>query len=205
MWAHEWDILLFALGDKQGVAKTLDKVRLYLRDQYNLVNNNELAFVWITDFPFYEYDEGSESWDFGHNPFSHVVGWVESLQNLTHDEIQTNQYDLTLNGYEILSWSIRNHDPEVMIAAFEKLGMSEADVKGRFWAMYEAFQYGCPPHGGFAFGFDRLMMILRDEPNIRECYAFPKSGRAQDVMMQAPSRLDDEQLKELSISVIDHE
>jgi aspartyl-tRNA synthetase len=97
------------------------------------------------------------------------------LKNKDFSEIETNQYDMVLNGYEILSGSIRNSNPQVMVAAFEKLGLSEADVKERFGAMYEAFQYGAPPHGGFAFGFDRLMMILLDEPNIRECYAFPKS------------------------------
>ncbi|USN55125.1 MAG: aspartate--tRNA ligase [Candidatus Peribacteria bacterium] len=181
--AEQGDILFFAAGAPALVHKVLNKVRLYCRDKYELADPNELAFCWITDFPFYEYDEARQAWDFGHNPFSHVVGGVEALKTKDCSEIQTNQYDLVLNGYEILSGSIRNHNPEVMVAAFEKLGLSEADVKERFGAMYEAFQYGAPPHGGFAFGFDRLMMILIDEPSIRECYAFPKSGKAEDVMM----------------------
>jgi aspartyl-tRNA synthetase len=117
-------------------------------------------------------------------------------------ERQTTQYDLTCNGYEILSGSIRNHDPEVLLKVFETAGYALDDIKRRFGTMYEALQYGCPPHGGFAFGFDRLMMILRDEPNIRECYAFPKSGRAQDAMMNAPSFVDAEELKVLGVKVI---
>jgi len=120
--------------------------------------------------------------------------------------VQTNQYDMVLNGFEILSWSIRNCNPEVMVKVFEKIGLSEDDVKSKFWAMYEAFQYGAPPHGGFAFGFDRLMMILRDEPSIRECYAFPKSWKAEDVMMGAPAEVDEKELEVLGVkSVIEDE
>jgi len=200
--ASEGDILLFAIGSKVEVAKVLNKLRLHLRDAYNLADQNELAFCWITDFPFYELNESSGERDFWHNPFSHIIWWVEALQNNDFEDIQTNQYDMVLNGYEILSWSIRNHDPAVMVAAFEKLWMSESDVIERFGAMYEAFQYGAPPHGGFAFWFDRIMMILLDEPNIRECYAFPKSGKAEDTMMWAPAPLLDERvLDELGISV----
>ena len=201
--AEEGDILFFGAGPQSLVHKVMNKVRLYCRDMYNLVNKDELAFCWITDFPFYEYDEGQDRWDFGHNPFSHVLGWVEALKKKDFAEIQTNQYDMVLNGHEILSGSIRNSNPEVMVAAFEKLGMSEDDVKERFGAMYEAFQYGAPPHGWFAFGFDRIMMILLDEPNIRECYAFPKSWRAEDVMMWAPNFLEKEQLDELNIDLVE--
>ncbi len=203
--AEDGDMLFFGVGSKDLVAKVLNKVRLYCRDYYKLVDDNDLAFVWITDFPFYEYDEKNKKRDFWHNPFSHVVGWVEALKTKDCSEIQTNQYDMVLNGFEILSGSIRNHNPQVMVAAFEKLGMGEAQIKERFGAMYEAFQYGAPPHGGFAFGFDRIMMIFQDEPNIRECYAFPKSWRAEDVMMGAPSVLDKWQLDELNISLIEKE
>lgn len=203
--AQDGDILFFALWSVHSVAKVLNKLRLHLRDTYQLVDDTDLAFCWITDFPFYEYDENNDTRDFGHNPFSHVVWWVEALQTKDFEDIQTNQYDMVLNGYEILSWSIRNHNPEVMVAAFEKLGMSEQDVKERFGAMYEAFQYGAPPHGWFAFGFDRLMMILLDETNIRECYAFPKSGRAEDTMMWAPNTVDDADMEVLWISLIEKE
>jgi len=113
----------------------------------------------------------------------------------------SEQYDLSCNGYEILSGSIRNHDPELLLEAFKLVGRGEDEIKQKFGAMYEAFQFGPPPHGGFAIGFDRLLMILKDEENIREIYAFPKSGRAQDVMMGAPGFVDQEQLDELGIDL----
>lgn len=207
-WAQAGDMILFGVGSFASVCKVLDKLRTTLRDQYKLVDNNELALCFVVDFPFFEGDEqedGTTKWDFWHNPFSEVVGGKQSLEQLPMGQIMTHQYDIICNGYEIGGGSIRNSDPEVLLAAFAKVGYDEADVKAKFATMYEAFQYGCPPHGGCAFGFDRLMMILCDEPNIRETYAFPKSGRAQDVMMQAPSILDDQQLEELSISVITRE
>ena len=199
------DTLLFALGDLHSVAKVGNKVRMDCRDRFNLVDNNELSFAWIVNFPFFEMND---EWklDFAHNPFSMVSGGVSALQAVIEQWadptlIMSEQYDMVCNGFEILSWSIRNHHPEVLVKAFEFVGKSEDDVKKKFWAMYEAFQYGCPPHGGFAFGFDRLLMILKDEPNIREIYAFPKSGRAEDVMMGAPSYVDDVQLDELHLTV----
>jgi len=199
------DMIFFAVWSFASVCKVLDKLRITLRDQYRLVDDNELALCFVVDFPFFEWDEqedGTMKWDFGHNPFSEVVGWLESLHNLPMDQIMTHQYDIICNGYEIGGGSIRNSNPEVLVAAFEKVGYDEQTVKERFGTMYEAFQYWCPPHGGCAFGFDRLMMILTDESNIRETYAFPKSGRAEDVMMQAPSIIDDTQLEELSIKTL---
>ena len=117
------------------------------------------------------------------------------------EEVYGFQYDLTLNGYEILSGSIRNHDLELLTEAFRMVGRSEEEVKSKFGGMYEAFQYGVPPHGGFAFGIDRFMMILLNEDNIRDMYAFPKSGKAQDAMMNAPSDVDEDSLKELHIKI----
>jgi aspartyl-tRNA synthetase len=199
------DTLVFVLGTAQEVAKVGNKVRMDMRDRFSLVDNRELNFAWIVNFPFFEMnDEGKL--DFAHNPFSMVSWGVASLQAVIEQgadptQIMSEQYDMVCNGFEILSWSIRNHHPEVLVKAFEFVGKSEDDVKKKFWAMYEAFQYGCPPHGGFAFGFDRLLMILKDEPNIREIYAFPKSGRAEDVMMGAPSYVDEIQLDELSLKV----
>lgn len=112
-----------------------------------------------------------------------MLGGVEALDSQDMSKIMTQQYDLVLNGLELGSGSIRNHNPDVLLKVFQKVGYDEAEIKKRFGAIYQALHYGCPPHGGFAFGFDRLLMILLDEPNIRECYAFPKSAKAQDVMM----------------------
>ncbi len=200
--AVTWDIVFFGAWSYDLVCKVLHTVRIYLRDLYELVDKNELAFCFVVDFPFFEVDEETGEFEFGHNPFSRVVWGVEALESLPIHEIMTNQYDVVLNWYEIWWWSIRNHETEVLLKVFEKVWRDEQEVKERFGALYEAFQYGCPPHGGCAFGFDRFMMVLADEPNIRECYAFPKSWRAEDTMMWAPAVIDDaEQLKELSITV----
>jgi len=200
MDAKDWDMVFFGVGKYELVCKVLDKVRMSLRDKYELVNKDDLAYCIIIDFPFYEWDESNERIDFGHNPFSVVVGWKEALENTENPlDVMTHQYDVVLNGYELGSGSIRNHDPEVLVAAFEKVWLTEQDVKDKFGAMYEAFQYGCPPHGWFAFGLDRHMMILRDEESVRECYAFPKSWRGEDLMMSAPAVIDEAQLEELKI------
>ena len=196
------DMIFFAAGEYERSCKILGTVRVALRDKYNLADQNELAFTWVTDFPMFEVDEATGKIDFGHNPFSWPQGGMEALENKRPEEIFAAQYDLALNGFEILSGGIRNHDPRVMLKAFGMVGKGEAEVKEKFGAMYNAFQYGAPPHGGFAFGFDRLLMILKDEPNIREVYAFPKSGRAEDTMMSAPSYVDDAQLNELHIDLL---
>ena len=204
VWAKVWDIVFFAVGEPASAGKALNVVRLFLRDKYKLVDQNHLAFVWITNFPFYDMND---EWklDFAHNPFSHITGWVQALESQDPLHLVSEQYDMVCNGYEILSGSIRNHDADVLIKAFEKVGKWEKEVKDKFGAMYEAFQFGAPPHGWFAFGFDRLLMILKDEENIREIYAFPKSGRAEDVMMGAPSFLDEAQLTEMHIKPLDSE
>lgn len=198
------DMVFFGAGDRKLVNKVLGKVRLGLRDRLGLANNGELAFAWITDFPMYELkDDGS--YDFEHNPFSMPHGGVGAFsEGVDPLSIYGAQYDLACNGYEVLSGSIRNHDLRALVKAFEIVGKGEEDVKNRFGAMYNAFQFGVPPHGGFAFGFDRLLMIFKDESNIREIYAFPKSGKAEDTMMNAPSLIDEAQLRELHIKVRDH-
>jgi aspartyl-tRNA synthetase len=196
------DMVFFAAGEYERSCKILGTVRVALRDKYTLADQNELAFTWVTDFPMFEVDEATGKIDFGHNPFSWPQGGMDALENKKPEEIFAAQYDLALNGFEILSGGIRNHDPRVMLKAFGMVGKGEAEVKEKFGAMYNAFQYGAPPHGGFAFGFDRLLMILKDEPNIREVYAFPKSGRAEDTMMSAPSYVDDAQLGELHIDLL---
>lgn len=177
---------------------------------------NELAFAWIVDFPFYEWTEenpstgsGQGKWDFGHNPFSMPHG--ESLPDSDNDDndykngklgkVVAMQYDLALNGYEVAGGSIRNHKPELLKKAFELLGYKENVIMEKFGHMIEAFSYGVPPHGGAAFGFDRLMMILLNEPNIRETIAFVKAGDGRDLMTEAPSEVDERQLKELHIKI----
>ncbi|MDD2891793.1 MAG: aspartate--tRNA ligase [Candidatus Gracilibacteria bacterium] len=196
------DMIFFGAGEYSLVTKVLGAVRVALRDKYNLADKNELAFAWITDFPMFERkDDGSI--DFEHNPFSMPHGGASAFDNPEPTEIHGMQYDLACNGYEILSGSIRNHDLKALVKAFEMVGKGEEEVKEKFGAMYNAFQYGVPPHGGFAFGFDRLLMILKDEDNIREVYAFPKSGKAEDVMMNAPNYVDDAELKVLGIEVRD--
>lgn len=194
------DMIFFGAGEYSLVTKVLGAVRIALRDKYHLADKNELAFAWITDFPMFERkDDGTI--DFEHNPFSMPHGGATAFDNPNPTEIHGMQYDLACNGYEILSGSIRNHDIKALVKAFEIVGKGEEEVKEKFGAMYNAFQYGVPPHGGFAFGFDRLLMILKDEDNIREVYAFPKSGKAEDVMMNAPNFVDDAELRELGIEL----
>lgn len=175
-----------------------------LKRRYHLVDENTLSFAWITDFPLFEKDEKTGKLDFAHNPFSSINATIEDLRMMNPLDIYSFQYDLTLNGYEILSGSIRNHNLELLIEAFRMVGRSEEEVKTKFGGMYEAFQYGVPPHGGFAFGIDRFMMILLNEENIRDMYAFPKSGKAQDMMMNAPSDVDEESLRELHIKLLEN-
>ncbi len=195
------DMIFFWAGEYKVVSKVLGQVRLACRDRFDLVKSEELAFAWVTDFPMYEQkDDGS--YDFEHNPFSMPHGGVHAFDgNPDPLSIYGCQYDLACNGYEILSGSIRNHSVDALVKAFNVVGKGEEEVKSKFGAMYSAFQYGVPPHGGFAFGFDRLLMILRDESNIREIYAFPKSGKAEDAMMNAPAEVDEVQLRELHIKV----
>jgi aspartyl-tRNA synthetase len=166
---------------------------------------NLLAFAWIVDFPFFEKTEGGKSeWTFTHNPFSSAIPahteWLRNKENI--GEIITAQYDIVLNGYEIGGGSIRNHDPELLKTVFEVLGHSEEDINNNFGHMLKALGSGAPPHGGIAWGFDRLIMLLQNEPNIREVIAFPKTGEGKDLMMNAPSEVSDAQLKELSLEII---
>lgn len=195
------DIVFFSANEFKRAVSVLSVVRLALRDKFNLADNNKLSFVWIVDFPMFEQDEVTWKLDFCHNPFSMPHGWVEAFDREDLLSIKAIQYDLACNWYEILSWSIRNHDVESLVKAFSIVWRDKQEVIDKFGAMYEAFQYWVPPHGWFAIGMDRLMMILKDEDNIREVYAFPKSGKAQDVMMNAPSVIDKAQLDELHIEI----
>ena len=201
------DVVFFGAGEKKVVQGYMWKFRDYLAGLMNLASDDEISFCWITDFPIFEEDEVTGKIDFEHNPFSMPSGWASDFDKEGKDllEVKGLQYDLACNGYEILSGAIRNHDIASLVKAFEKVGRSEQEVKDKFGATYEAFQYGVPPHGWFAIGMDRLMMIYLNEDNIRDVYAFPKSGAAQDVMMWSPIAVDEEQLWELKIELVEED
>jgi len=200
-----WDIIFFSASEFKKAVWVLNQVRLALRDKYNLADPKMMSFCFIVDFPMFERDEITWKIDFAHNPFSMPIWWLEAFENDDLLSMKANQYDLACNWYEILSGSIRNYDLEILVKAFETVGRLKEEVMEKFGAMYEAFGYWVPPHGWFAIWMDRFMMILKDETNIREVYAFPKWWRAQDLMMNAPSIIDEEQLKELHIEVIKNE
>lgn len=169
----------------------------------NKEDKNELAFAWVVDFPMFEYSETDKKLGASHHPFTHPKDEDIELLEKNPEKVKAKAYDLVLNGYEIGGGSIRIHKADLQNKVFQTLGISEKNIRERFGHMLEAFSYGTPPHGGFAFGFDRLVMILSGEPNIREIIAFPKTGDAKDLMMNAPSEIPKEQLKELGIKIID--
>ena len=158
-------------------------------------------FCWIVDFPMYEIGEESGELEFCHNPFSMPQGGRKALEETDPLEIYAYQYDLVCNGIELSSGAVRNHDPEIMIKAFELVGLGEEDVKAKFPAMYNAFCYGAPPHAGIAPGVDRMVMLLAGEDSIREVIPFPMNKNAQDIMMGAPAEVSEQQLKDVHIKL----
>jgi aspartyl-tRNA synthetase len=194
-------MVFFGADDRATVNKVLGKLRDHLGDSYSLKDPNVIAWAWITDFPMYEFNEQTQKIDFGHNPFSMPQGGLEALQTQEPLSILAHQYDIIANGLELSSGAIRNNRPEIMYKAFEIAGYSKQEVDEKFGAMIRAFEFGAPPEGGFAPGIDRMLMLLENEPNIREVIAFPKNGSAQDVMMNAPGEVDEKQLKELHIKL----
>jgi len=202
-----WDVVFFGAWDRDLVLSYMWKFRIHLAEVINeitwwkFINKDLLAFAWIKDFPFFQVNKETWKLDFSHNPFSMPKWWISAFDRENLLEVESFQYDLSCNWYEILSGSIRNHDVECLVKAFELIGRTKEEVIDKFGAIYEAFQYWVPPHGWFAIGMDRFMMILKDESNIREVYAFPKSWKAQDLMMNSPSVIDKEQLDELHIQI----
>ena len=192
---------MFFIADEFKTAqKIAGLVRIELGKRLDLIEKNVYKFCFIVDFPMYELsDEGKI--DFCHNPFSMPQGGMEALENMDPLDILAYQYDLVCNGYEMASGAVRNHNPEIMVKAFEIAGYTEEDVKTKFGALYNAFQYGTPPHAGAAPGIDRMVMLIEDSSNIREVIAFPKNKRARDLLMRAPSKVSEEQLKDVHIKL----
>ena len=199
--AEEGDLLFFGADKLEVVNKVLGALRIACADHFGLKDPDVVALAWIIDFPFYEFDEKQGKLDFGHNPFSMPKGGLEALNSEDKISIVADQYDMVMNGYEICSGAVRNHNPDVMYEVFGVLGYDQSYVESKFGAMLNAFKFGAPPHAGCAFGLDRIFMVLIGEENIREVVAFPKNGSGIDVMMNSPSAVDDAQLKELHIDV----
>ncbi len=202
--AKTGDIIFFGADNLKTVCSALGAVRNKCGSLLNLKDPNKVAFAWIIDFPMYSYSDIEEGKvDFEHNPFSMPEGGLEALNTVEPLKIKANQYDLVANGYELASGAIRNHNPEIMYKAFEIAGYGPEEVEKRFGHMLRAFEFGAPPHGGMAFGFDRLMMVLFDLENIRDVYAFPKDGQGRDVMMDSPSEVLPKQMRELKIKIVE--
>lgn len=199
--ANDGDTIFFGSDKREKVNKVLGGLRSHFGSILNLKDPNIVALAWIVDFPFYEFDEKANKLDFGHNPFSMPKGGVSALETEDKLSIVADQYDMVMNGYEICSGAVRNHNPEVMYKVFDVLGYDASYVEAKFGAMLSAFKFGAPPHAGCAFGLDRVFMVLMDEENIREVVAFPKNGSGVDVMMNSPSPVEDAQLNELNITL----
>lgn len=207
--AQTGDAVFFGADKREKVNKVLGQLRIAFADHFNLKDPNVVALCWIVDFPFYEWDDGAKKLDFGHNPFSMPKGGLEALENAKTDEeklaIVADQYDMVMNGYEICSGAVRNHNPDIMYKVFSILGYDKQYVEARFGGMLNAFKFGAPPHAGCAYGIDRMFMELMDFDNIREIVAFPKNGSGMDLMMNSPSVVDDYQIDDLHIKVVEEE
>jgi aspartyl-tRNA synthetase len=195
------DAVFFAAGKKDEAGKFAGAVRTRLGVELGLIEQGAFRFCWITDFPMYELNEETKQIDFSHNPFSMPQGGLEALNGQDPLTIKAFQYDIVCNGIELSSGAIRNHRPDIMIRAFEIAGYGAEEVEARFGGMLNAFRYGAPPHGGSAPGIDRIVMLLADEPNIREVILFPLNQQGEDLMMGAPAEVSAARLKELSLRI----
>ncbi len=197
------DGVFFACDKEAGAAKLAGVARNEVGAQLELIKDDEFKFCWIVDYPMFEYDEDAKKIDFSHNPFSMPQGGMEALETMDPLDILAYQYDIVCNGIELSSGAIRNHRPDIMLKAFGMAGYGADVVEKEFGGMLNAFRYGAPPHGGLAPGVDRMVMLLADEPNIREVILFPMNQKAEDLMMQAPSEVEMKQLRELHIRTVE--
>ena len=195
---------IFFIADKEERANLFaGQLRNELGERLDLIEKNAFRFCFVNDFPMYEYNKDEKKMDFTHNPFSMPQGGLEALNTMNPEDILAYQYDIVCNGVELSSGAVRNHDLDIMVKAFEIAGYSKEDLKTKFGALYNAFQFGAPPHAGMAPGIDRMIMLLRNEDNIREVIAFPMNGNAQDLMCGAPGIVTETQLREAHIKVRD--
>ena len=197
------DSIFFVCGIPNNFLDFISRARVKIGNELELIKKDSFEFCWIVDFPMFEYNEELKKIDFSHNPFSMPQGGLESLENMDPLEIKAFQYDIVCNGVELSSGAIRNHRQDILLKAFEIAGYSINEIKKRFGAMYDAFGYGAPPHGGIAPGIDRIVMLIAGVENIREVIAFPMNQQAQDLMMNAPSEISSDQLKEIGIKIIE--
>ncbi|QEH78531.1 aspartate--tRNA ligase [Sphingomonas sp. C8-2] len=197
------DGVFFAAGKELAAAKLAGAARTRVGEELGLIEQGVFKFCWVVDFPMFEYDEDAKKIDFSHNPFSMPQGEMEALETKDPLDILAYQYDIVCNGVELSSGAIRNHRPEIMYKAFEIAGYTKEQVEENFSGMLNAFKFGAPPHGGSAPGIDRIVMLLADEPNIREVVLFPMNQKAEDLMMGAPSQVSLKQLRELNIRVVE--
>ncbi|MDO5480877.1 MAG: aspartate--tRNA ligase [Candidatus Saccharibacteria bacterium] len=207
--AKPGDTVFFGADERAKVNKVLGVLRETFAEVKELKSDNEVALCWVTDFPFYEWNDGERKIDFGHNPFSMPKGGLAALKAAKSDDeklaILADQYDMVMNGYEICSGAVRNHNPDIMYEAFSNIGYDHEFVEKKFGGMLNAFRFGAPPHAGCAFGIDRIFMVLTDQKNIRDIIAFPKNGSGYDLMMGSPSEVEAGQLEELNLAITEED